>query len=147
MDISRSDGGRDTAWLGFKSESEPDSPAGQEAKMSTLEYKLDLHPGDSSLARPFGPRARMYRFNRVITLASTSLALLILFPLVWTFGFSGLTLSNGWGAFGVFGDYEGPLRARRGDQFLIGVGKADITGYESTLISDQGPANVALIII
>jgi hypothetical protein len=86
--------------------------------------ELELRPCDRGLAYPLGPRTKLYRSSHVVALVSASLALLVLFSLLWTFGLPRIAGSNRWVGFGVS---EETLRKQ--DRFLIGVGKADITGY------------------
>ncbi|KAH0536738.1 hypothetical protein FGG08_006410 [Glutinoglossum americanum] len=124
MDPLRRDGGRETTWLDCKPESEDSFTT----RTSALGHKLGLHPGDGGSTYPFALRAKLYRSNHIVALVSASLALLVLFPLIWTFGLPRLEISSEWVKFKDFEGHEGLLGARRRDQFLLGVGKADITG-------------------
>ena len=101
------------------------------AQMAPLDdVEPELHSCDRGLAYSLGPRTRLYRFHHVVALVSASLTLLVLFPLFWAFGPPWLAASNRWVGFGGFrGENLG-----RQDQFLIGVGKADITGYGSRFL-------------
>jgi hypothetical protein len=124
MDSPRRDDGRKMTRSDCKPDSERDTSTKQ---MAALNHKLELHPCDGRPAYLLGPRARLYRSSHIIALTFAFLALLVVLPLVWTFGLPWLEASDGSFAFGMFGNYEETLRKQ--DQFLIGVGKADITGY------------------
>ncbi|KAI9778459.1 MAG: hypothetical protein M1839_008105 [Geoglossum umbratile] len=95
-------------------------------QMAALNHKLELHSRDGRPAFLLEPRAKLYRSSHIVALTSAFLALLVVLPLVWTFGLPWLEASDGSFAFRTFGNYEETLRKQ--DQFLIGVGKADITG-------------------
>lgn len=73
--------------------------------------------------RPEQPRfGKWGRYQRAIVLASACLVFLLLYPLNSMFGLSNIRI------FGGSGSYTEMFRADDPDKFLIGVGKADITG-------------------
>ena len=86
--------------------------------------ELEPHTYGRGLAYPLGPRTKLYRSSHVVALVFASLTLLVLFPLLWTFGLPRIAGSSGWAGFGFHEETLG-----KQDRFLIGVGKADITGY------------------
>ncbi|KAI9769228.1 MAG: hypothetical protein M1840_004357 [Geoglossum simile] len=110
--VSKSDDGWKTTWSDYK--------PGQTA---TRDGELEPHSGERRVAYSLGPRTKLYRSSHVVALVSASFALLVLFPLLWTFGVPRFAGSNGWVGFGF-----GKETLRKQDRFLVGVGKADITG-------------------
>ncbi|KAH0536274.1 hypothetical protein FGG08_006835 [Glutinoglossum americanum] len=133
-------------WQGGSSWRAPTRARGEDAENASLKRQSDFSDEEIMLRklnstagydnrplfgyyyRPEQPRlGKWSRYRRAIVVATACLVFLVLRPLSLMIGPSGWGISN-IGIFGGSGSCTGALCAADPDEFLIGVGKADITG-------------------